>query len=1201
MTSQELPDIAHIEVDENAIYVWVSPQGDDAGVGTEESPFATLKQAFAYVRTLRQETATFGEVHIVMKGGIYRMDTTLELTAKDSGTPDSPTIVEAASGETPVISGGVAVSGWQVAGDVAGLPKIAKGNVWEASIPNVNGKTLDFRQFWVNDTKMKRASTFDNLMMPRIISVDKAAGKLVIPTPKADISNFEGLELSIIQDWTQNFMRVSGVETDGVRTTLMFKNPEGEIEFKRPWPILRADENSYSNHHFYLSNSIALLNHPQEWYNDVTDGKLYYWPRCGEQPDGIDAVVPALETLVSIKGMLEQPASYIRFEGITFEHTTWMRPSEQGHIALQAGQWLYDGYSQTTEYADNVGWVGRPSAGVSVQNSRGIAFERCVFRHMGSTGIDIMNGSKQTTIRGCVFSDVGGNGILGGYFGGQEHEAHTPWNPEDKRLVCDSLLINNNYIVAPSSEDWGTHGICVGYASNVTISRNEICETPYSAISMGWGWAKNDNCMHDNHITGNYIHEFVTQMRDAAAIYTLSSQPNSSITNNYIENPGDPQFNPVMWDMRHSQFDIYLDEGSNHFKVDQNWSARGEYSRNKNGNDNTWGTNGPSLSSSIIKEQAGLQDEYLDIKNLHREMSYAPIDSIVEPNTEDVIDYIAQGEGFKLGNAIAVDLNNDNLKDIVYGGGESFQVRASGVRINAGDYAFVGSQPLRAAYMSNFVAGDLNGDGWMDIVQAGWDFWNSYIAVWMNNGEGKLNENVITTKCASPACGIADIDNNGLSDYFFVGNGTDNNFFMQQPDRTFASPVSKLALPGGFSDPNVMYADFNNDGSTDIALLSNKTGGVYTRIWYNDGKGNFTEKSVGFVEKGTRGTMACADVNADGWLDIVVGGIIPGEQWNTTAAQGGKIATVYLNNGDGTFTHQQDFSEYMFDNVTQSVRFCDWDNDGSFDLIITGWNMSEGNVSRTDVFLNDGQGNFTKTETNLPGVCESAIESADFTNTGKNDLLISGNCNGGYQGYKNDRRIAVLCKNPTTKLNTAPTAPTELEAAVSGQDVTLKWGEGADAETPIKALSYNYYLRNVETNLFLTFPDADIVTGMRRVSRMGNAGLNRQWTLRGLEPGTYVWGVQTIDAGYAGSEFASEQIFTIADPTSITSYADNAKDINISVEDNNLMLSSDVPQTVSLYTIDSVLLRTIKLEEQVTTISLPTGIYLLDKHKVIIR
>lgn len=1106
------------------VNVWVSLQGNDAADGTEQQPFATLERAFAHVRQMRNDAnGALGAVHIVMKGGIYRLGNTLTLTAADSGTPASPTIVEAAAGERPIVSGGVSVEGWQTAGAVNGLPDVAKGHVWEVSLP---AGVDNCRQMWVNGQKMRRSSTLDDLSLPRIISVNKTMGELTVPRVGQAFSHPEQLEMTIIQDWTTNMLRVKTLQSDGHRSRFTFLDPESSIEFKRPWPILRADEASFSNHMFYLSNAIELLDQPQEWFCDGENRKLYYWPRSGETQDAVDAVVPVLETLVSVEG-----AANISFRGVTFEHTTWLRPSQKGHIALQAGQYIYDAYTDESAPGGNVAWVGRPAAAVSVTNARLVSFENCIFQHLGSTALDFVSGTKQMTVRGCAFTDIGGTAVLAGYFGDEEFEVHRAYNPTDRSAVCDTITIDNNYIAHIAREDWGCVGIGVGFASNVTISHNELYDTPYSAISMGWGWTKEANCMKNNHIRANYIHNFSNQMRDSGAIYTLSAQSGSSIEENRIEGVGDPLLNPVMWNMRHSQFDLYLDEGSDYFTVKNNWCERGEISRNQNGSHNTWGTNNNTVSDAIRKA-AGLESAFVGIKQEVVAPDYAPADSIGKNNSaKERIEYVAQNEGFKLGTAIAVDLNNDNRLDIVYGGGESFQVQHGGVRINTGNYGFAATQGLKRLQMNNFAVGDLNGDGYMDVVQAGWDFYDSYNALWLNDGNGRLTEKRMSTgKNTSPACGVADVNNDGLSDYFFVGNGRDNSFYLQRNNHTFGDAVSLLDLPDGLNDPSIVYADFNNDQSVDICVISSKSGGVFTRIFYNDGEGHFTETNVGFIEYGTRGAMAYADVNNDGYLDIAIGGQLAGEQWNDTAEKGAKIVTLYLNDGQGGFVKHQQFSEYLFDNVTQPLRFCDWDNDGNADLIVTGWNMSQGNVSRTDVFLNDGKGNFTKIDAGLPGVSEGSIELADFGDSGFNDILISGNCNGGWNGHTGDRRIAVLCRNKGTKANTPPTAPSNLTAELGENGcVTLRWDAGADAETDVKALSYNYYLRDLATGLYMTFPNADIATGKRRVSAMGNAWLNRSWTLRNLPNGTYAWSVQTIDAAYAGSPFAAEQTFTVVD------------------------------------------------------------------------
>lgn len=1098
------------------VRIWVSPLGNDAADGSEQYPFATLEKAFSQARQLRSKSnGMLGTVHIVMRGGVYRLSNTLTLTTADSGTLASPTIVEAADGEQPIISGGVPIQGWQDAGRVDGLPAVAQGHVWEVPLPEGVG---DFRQFWVNGQKMRRSSTFDDLSLPRIISVDKARGELTVPLVEQIFRHPEQLEMTIIQDWTTNMLRVKTLHNDGYRSKLTFFDPESSIEFKRPWPILRADEGSYSNQMFYLSNAIELLDRPQEWFRDAESGKLYYWPRSGETQTSIDAVVPTLETLVSIEGTVTSKVSNISFRGITFEHTTWLRPSQQGHVTLQAGHFLYDAYSDNSAPGGNVAWVGRPKAAVSVKDARFVNFEDCVFRHIGSTALDFVSGAKQMVVRGCAFADIGGTAVQAGYFGDETFEVHMAYTPTDNNAVCDSIIIDNNYIAHIAREDWGCVGIGVGYASNVTISHNELYDTPYSAISVGWGWTKSSSCLKNNHIRANHIHNFSNQMRDSGAIYTLSSQPNSSIEDNCIESVGDPLLNPQMWDMRHAQFDLYLDEGSDYFTVNNNWCERGEYSRNQNGSHNIWGTNGNMVSDSI-KNAAGLEKAFMSIKDRVVAPDYAPVDSIGRDNSmKERIEYVAQNEGFKQGMAIAVDLNNDNRLDIVYGGGESFQVQHGGVRINTGNYSFSATQGVKRLCMNNLAAGDLNGDGYIDLVQAGWDFFNCYNGLLLNNGDGRLTEKRLPTgKDTSPACGIADVNNDGLPDFFFVGNG--NSFYLQRNDRTFDDAVSLLDLPDGLSNPSIVYADFNNDQSVDICVISAMTDGVFNRMFYNDGTGKFTEQNVGFTECGARGALAYADVNNDGYLDIAVGG-----QRDSSTGAGEGIVTIYLNDHHGGFVKHQQFTGYLFDSVTQPISFCDWDNDGNADLIVTGRDISQDNRSHTDVFLNDGQGNFTKIEAGLPGVSEGSVELADFGDSGFNDILISGNCDKGYNGYSGDRRIAVLCHNQGKKANTAPQAPTNLRTELSEDGtITLRWDAGSDAETNKKALSYNYYLRDLSTGLYLTFPNADIETGKRRVSAMGNAGLNCSWTLRGLPAGTYVWSVQTIDAAYAGSPFAPEQ------------------------------------------------------------------------------
>ena len=54
---------------------------------------------------------------------------------------------------------------------------------------------------------------------------------------------------------------------------------------------------------------------------------------------------------------------------------------------------------------------------------------------------------------------------------------------------------------------------------------------------------------------------------------------------------------------------------------------------------------------------------------------------------------------------------------------------------------------------------------------------------------------------------------------------------------------------------------------------------------------------------------------------------------------------------------------------------------------------------------------------------------------------------------------------------------------------------------------------------------SDRNTGYRRVINLGNVNHNNSWTIKGLEPGTYYWGVQALDNNFAGSVFSSEEAF----------------------------------------------------------------------------
>jgi hypothetical protein len=594
----------------------VSPKGNDNNPGTKEQPLATIQMAQRQARELRRlhDPSISGGIRIVLENGTYRLEEPLLFRPEDSGTADSPTTVVAAEGAKPVISGGVQVINWQKAGKTpSGLPKEAAGKIWVADIPLVGGRLAEFRQLWVNGEKAQRASTLSDGKLNRILSVDKHNQVMWIPKPAVHIKGIKQLELVIHQWWAIANLRVKEIRTVGDSAAITFYQPESRIEFEHPWPApyIDAKKEKNGNSAFYFVNAIELLNQPGEWYEDLSAGKIYYWPKENQDMNKSEVIAPNLETLVQVKGSADFPVRNIHFDGINFEHTGWMRPSKAGHVPLQAGMFLLDAYKLevpgTPDKAklENQAWLGRQSAAVEASYATGLIFERCNFRHLAATGLDLVTGTSHDKIKGCTFRDIGGTAIQAGFFGSADFEAHLPYNPSDEREICQFDTIENNLITNVTNEDWGCVGIGIGYARNITISHNEISDVNYSGISVGWGWTRSISCMRNNLIHANHIHHFAKNMYDVGGIYTLSAQPNTEISENFIH---DLEKAPYAHDPNHFQY-IYFDEGSSYIRSVNNWTEVAKFFSNTPGPGNEWTNNGPQVADSI-RANAGLQKEY---------------------------------------------------------------------------------------------------------------------------------------------------------------------------------------------------------------------------------------------------------------------------------------------------------------------------------------------------------------------------------------------------------------------------------------------------------------------------------------------------------------------------------------------------------------------------------------------------------------
>lgn len=551
----------------------------------------TIENALQQAREERRLNGT-EDIRIVLTEGVYHLCQPIMVRAEDNG------IKMVAQGNVTV-SSGVNITNWR-----------KQGKLYVADVPEFNGRPIAFRQLWVNGKKAVRARDvkhFDE--MYRILSMDKSKETLYVPANAVKkIAKAKDAEMVLHEMWCVANLRIKHVQMMGDSAAVTFHQPESHVHFKHPWPSPMVTSDGH-NSAFYITNAKELLDQEGEWYLDYRAGKVYYMPRPGENMAKAEVTVPALETLMKVEGTPENRVKGITFEGITFAYTTWMRPSICGHAPLQAGMYMTEAYKLRPKMRrpngdhklDNQGWVGRPAAAILVNGADDIHFKKCRFEHLASTGVDYHLYTKGGSIDRCTFTDIGGNGIVAGTFGGEAHEAHLPYLPKDMDIVCTALEITNNLITNVTNEDWGCVGIAAGYVRDIKICHNEISEVSYTGISMGWGWNQQPCAMANNLVDGNLIRHYAKHMYDTAGIYTLGAQPHSFIQNNVVRDIYTPPYahDPNHW------FYLYTDEGSSCITVRNNWTPTEKYLKNANGPCNIWENNGPQVADSI-KAKAGI-------------------------------------------------------------------------------------------------------------------------------------------------------------------------------------------------------------------------------------------------------------------------------------------------------------------------------------------------------------------------------------------------------------------------------------------------------------------------------------------------------------------------------------------------------------------------------------------------------------------
>ncbi len=625
----------------NAIDFHVSPSGNDAAEGTMSAPFKTLEQAQRAVRGVNKSMSE--DINVILHEGTYQLTSTLHLTNADGGTNGHYVRYMAAPGETPLVTGGIPVNGWELYD--------ADNNIWCAK-----DITNRFRQLYVNGKKAIRArhpnvKPNGDHYFNRLAKVDTFGRAFDIYTDQVKkLENYQKSEIHVMVAWADQVLRIEDVEYHGNTLKVIPQEPERTRLFRRAYPMLGTAfmSNPPKQQCYYLENDMSLLDMAGEWYLDEDKNTLYYIPREGEDMSTANVVAPNLETLIEIKGeSTKNKVQNVSFSGIVFAHTNFLRPSREGLLNLQAGQYAVKvedrGLLKSNEFM-----LWHPNAGVEVTNASRVTFEDNIFTQMAATGLDFTSGTNDTRIEGNVFTEIGGSSISIGKFAPDSlTEIHKGYNPSDKDEICTRDTVKNNYVHNTTNEIQGGVPILGGYPRYIVIEHNEVSYANYSGISVGFGWTKGQTAMDGNKINNNEIHHIARLLCDGAAIYTLSNQgKNGQIMYNYSHD-----INGSDW-ADYWTCPIYQDEGTSGFEIAYNVAVNAPKGTACNQCGDNYAHDNDGNDKNVINN-AGIEAKYKSIKqksiplpNFAESIPQEPFTSaFVIPGKVEMEDYDLGGQG----------------------------------------------------------------------------------------------------------------------------------------------------------------------------------------------------------------------------------------------------------------------------------------------------------------------------------------------------------------------------------------------------------------------------------------------------------------------------------------------------------------------------------------------------------------------------
>jgi len=288
------------------------------------------------------------------------------------------------------------------------------------------------------------------------------------------------------------------------------------------------------------------------------------------------------------------------------------------------------------------------------------------------------------------------------------------------------------------------------------------------------------------------------------------------------------------------------------------------------------------------------------------------------------------------------------------------------------------------AHILEVAFADVDGDGDLDVIAA---LEADENRLYINDGQGVLSWKRGVFKAAkhdTEHVRAVDFDGDGHVDAVFVAEDDQNHeYYLGNGDGTFRDVSDRL--PGMSEGNGLDVGDVDNDGRPDIVVGNSGSQGQ-DFLWLNDSlrPGHFIDRTMQNLPQVNDATQSIklADLNGDGYLDMVVGNEVPPNR-------------LLINNGTGKFTEHADQLDLPEPLETREALVFDVDGDGDPDIVFANITSNAGKWDKNPqarVLINDGQARFTdETAQRMPAYKFSTYSAReiDFDRDGHIDLLLS--------------------------------------------------------------------------------------------------------------------------------------------------------------------------------------------------------------------